>query len=414
MESKLIKGVIYSQFEQKAGPMAVSWLPVDLSYDTRNLVSMKTIQMLAGEEGKVPESLAIIPFPSIYSKGLVRFLEIKDLQSRGLAIDSSLTVLFDEADDLIFYKYIKDFEAVFTETSRKIRKLEEKKGDQKKIEEVIKEFHKKIVELLKELHKSEIQPQEPTEFPKETVPEVKIRHQKYKLIVCGDPHVGKTSTILRFTDNAFRRTYIPTIGVNLSNKQFRYEDLDITFVLWDIAGQSKFQKMRNYFYGGADGIVLVFDLTDPESFDNIPKWYEDISNNISGELYGIILGNKNDLLDERKISSNKAQILAKKLNLNYFETSALTGENINESFSKMAEALYKPSIGEIDTGLTLDSERGKRKSSAKKKPRSTRTSKPDSAIKTQKTTTRKTPSKKRTPAKKTSSKKRTTTKKDSS
>ncbi|HUX98145.1 MAG TPA: Rab family GTPase [Candidatus Deferrimicrobium sp.] len=338
IEKELIKGIIYSQFDDKAGPIPIVWVPSNISDELKNLISLKTINILAGDSEEIPESLAFIPFPSLNLKGLVKFIEIQDETRRGRTIDSSITLLFDEADDLIFYKYIKNFETIFADIAKKIINLAEKKASSKKLFEEMKKFENEIREILIELREGEV-PKGKEAFPKAAEPE--STGYRYKLIVVGDPHVGKTSTILRYTDNAFRRTYIPTIGVNLSEKQIKYKENEIKFVLWDIAGQSKFQKMRNYFYKGADGQLLVFDLTAPESFANIPNWYKDIKLNLKGKVEGLILANKNDLVNQRKVGNAEIAKLAGELNLEYFETSALTGDNINKVFERIADLLYQ-------------------------------------------------------------------------
>ncbi len=373
MDKNIVRAIIYSKFDQKAGPTAIAWIPADLSTDIRNLVSLKTIQVLAGESGKLPKSLAIIPFPSIESKGLVKglvkYVEIVDLMSRGRAIDSSITLLFNETDDLIFYKYVKDFEAIFDEFAKKIIHLEEEKAGTEKIGQEIIIFQKKVGDILGELKKSETSTKDSAAFPTETEGTSKFREMRYKLIVVGDPEVGKTSTILRFTDNAFRRTYNPTIGVNLSDKLLRYKDEAIKFVLWDIAGQSKFRMMRGHFYKGADGLLLIFDLTSPESLANISNWYEDVKIHIQADLPGLLLGNKNDLIDQRKVQRTEGESVAKALNLEYYETSALTGENIAACFLKMAEKLHEIKIGRRDKEATKQKIKPapkKRKPSAKK------------------------------------------------
>ncbi|MHA1264492.1 MAG: Rab family GTPase [Candidatus Helarchaeota archaeon] len=340
MKREYIQGILYSQFDEKAGPKAEIWVPSSLSRKVQDLVSLKTINIFSGEGGIVPKSLAVIPFPSIQKKGLVKFMEIKDPERRGNAIDSSLTLLFDESDDLIFYKYIKNFESVFNQTAEKIIHLEEKKAKRKEIQTEIDRFHRNIRTILDELRDREFATQE-VEFPVTADEEVDLKTYEYKIIVVGDPHVGKTSTILRFTDNAFRRTYIPTLGVNLSSKKIRYNSVHIKFILWDIAGQSKFQTMRRPFYKGADGLILVFDLTDQTSFQNVTSWYQDIKNTLQSAFPpGILLGNKNDLVADRQVSQKSIKNLAKKLGFNYFETSALTGENIPEAFQEMAKLLY--------------------------------------------------------------------------
>ena len=234
MSKEFIKGIIYSRFDQKAGPKPIVWIP-QINEKTLDLVSTKSINLLSGEQ-KIPESLAIIPFPSINQKGCVKFFETIDNSLRGKSAESALTLLFDEAEDLIFYKYMKHFESAFNKTAHIIMEYQEKKVDFKKIMKEIEHFKERILELLEELRHEEMAAGESDAFP---APEdQEIREARWKLIVCGDPAVGKTSTILRYTNNAFRKTYLPTIGTNLSKKRIKYKDADIQFVLWDIAGQA--------------------------------------------------------------------------------------------------------------------------------------------------------------------------------
>ena len=343
MQKDLIKGIIYSQFDEKAGPIAKIWIPEGLSIKIKNLISLKSINILAGETGAIPESLAVIPFPSLNLKGIVKYIEIPDINRRGKAIDSSLTLLFDEADDLIFYKYMKNFESIFNDTAKTLVKMEIQKQDRKSLLDELNRFLTNLRQILEEFRDREISIQPPDEFPETAVEDAKLRGFRYKIIVCGDPNVGKTSTVLRFTDNAFKRSYIPTIGVNISEKTVQYKDAQIKFVLWDIAGQEKFQKMRTYFYKGADGQLLVFDLTNPETFENVAKWQADIRNCLNNDLPGLILGNKNDLVDQRKVNENEIKKLAEQLKLGYFETSALTGDKVHEAFLKFAAVLYEQS-----------------------------------------------------------------------
>ena len=158
----------------------------------------------------------------------------------------------------------------------------------------------------------------------------------------GDPGVGKTSTILRFTDDAFTRTYIPTLGVNLSEKNIKIKNILIKLIIWDIAGQIKFEAMRRHFYKGAEAVILIFDLTNPKSYESISNWYKDVIKNIipiEDEIIGFIIGNKEDLVNKRKINPEEPVILAKQLNLKYIEISALTGKNVEEIFFNLAETL---------------------------------------------------------------------------
>ncbi|MFX0134225.1 MAG: Rab family GTPase [Candidatus Hodarchaeota archaeon] len=339
MEKNLIIGIIYSRFNEKIGPEAFSWLPTDLDLQIRNLVSLKSINILSGEKGKVPKTLAFIPFPSLNLKSIVKVLEIKDKSHRGGFFDASLTILFDEANDLIFYKYITNFEEIFEQYTNKIINMEESKADKNLINKLLKTFHEKLNGILTDLHNAEISTKEQIAF-REEHREEEAKALRFKVIVCGDPSVGKTSIVLRFTDRAFRRTYIPTIGVNISEKIIQYKNAKIEFVIWDIAGQSKFSIMRKHFYTGANIQFIVFDLTSPKSFENIPNWYNDIKKNLKNDMRAILIANKNDLTEMRKVNQNEIKKLANELNLEYIETSALTGENVDEAFYKMSEILY--------------------------------------------------------------------------
>ncbi|MHA1379963.1 MAG: Rab family GTPase [Candidatus Helarchaeota archaeon] len=337
MDKNLIMGGIYSKFHGKLGPRAVVWYPEDLGDDVKNLVSLKTINILSGEGGEIPKSLAVIPFPSINMKGLVKSLEIKDPTQRGGAIDASVTLLFNEVNDIIFYKYIKNFEEVFDEAAKKIKELEEAKADKKQLSNALSRYYSKVNHVLDDLREAEISGLEKDAFPT-TEKVVEEKAFRFKIIVCGDPAVGKTSTVLRFTDRAFKRTYIPTIGVNITEKKMQYERGTIIFILWDIAGQSKFQKMRRHFYQGADGILLVFDLTREETLDSVEAWYKDIVGYLKDDIHGFVIGNKCDLLREKK-ENTKARKIAQKLGLDYLQTSAFTGENVDEAFTKLGEKL---------------------------------------------------------------------------
>lgn len=343
MSGEIIKAIVYTILDEKIGPQPLLWDPLDLPDDIRMSVGIKSITMLSTDRGVVPKSLVIMPFPLINLKGIIKYIERKDDSYRGGVTLSSITLLFDEADDLIFYKYIDYLEPVFTESSQNIIELENKNAKSDEIYLELNTLRDNVIEIFEDLQNKEVSISEFEAFPEEKIQDDVEGLYNFKIVVCGDPGVGKTSTILRFTDDAFTRTYIPTLGVNISEKNIKISDYLIKLILWDIAGQIKFETMRRHFYKGAEAIILVFDISNRKSFESISNWFKDIRNYIKGEseLVGFILGNKEDLIDERTITTEEAMKVASELNLEYIEISALTGKNVEESFYKVAETLVK-------------------------------------------------------------------------
>lgn len=164
----------------------------------------------------------------------------------------------------------------------------------------------------------------------------------WKVIVIGDPSVGKTTLMLRYTEQNFKELYMPTVGVQVSQKLFKKNDRKIKFNIWDIAGQTKFAQFRKIFYEAAFGYLLVFDVTARETLLNTLKWQEDyIKNSKALVTVGLLIGNKIDLKDEREISEAEALRYAKQLGLDYLETSALTGANVDAMFNYLFNRIYK-------------------------------------------------------------------------
>jgi len=165
----------------------------------------------------------------------------------------------------------------------------------------------------------------------------------YKVIVIGDPAVGKTSLLTKFAKNQFEEKYLPTVGVNIVKEPIELKDVNATINLmfWDVAGQPQFYMLHRPYFNGADGMILVFDITRSSTFSNINNWYNSaVKYGLSG-IPRILIGNKVDLKDERKIILPMAEHLSEKLNAPYFETSALTGETVKEVFQKIAELVFK-------------------------------------------------------------------------
>ena len=164
----------------------------------------------------------------------------------------------------------------------------------------------------------------------------------FKIIVIGDPAVGKTSLLTNFCGDKFEYEYIPTVGVNITKEPVTIKDnmgteTTVNLMVWDIAGQPQFYMLHRPYFNGADGMMLVYDITRSSSFSNINNWYSTaIRYGLSG-IPRILIGNKIDLKDEKKIILPMAEHLSEKINAPFFETSALTGENVPLIFQKIAE-----------------------------------------------------------------------------
>ncbi|MFW9937041.1 MAG: Rab family GTPase [Candidatus Thorarchaeota archaeon] len=339
MAREIINAIIYTEVDDNIGPNPLVWVPTNFPKEYMNYLGIKTITILTGEKGLVPESIVMLPFPSLNSKGLIKYLQWYDEKKRGQKGIASITMLFEEIDDVIFYKYMNYFIEPFEKLAQGIINLEKINAQKESIALELFKFKNYIEGLLEDLRKKEIEKYTAQAFPMHQKDAIDF---KFKIIICGDQGVGKTSLILKFTENAFRRTYIPTVGVFVTDKIFKVDNHNIQLVLWDIAGQQKFELMRQQFYKGLDGAFLVFDLTEQKSFKNIVHWYNDLKKYATKfpNLIGYIVGNKSDLVDDIAIDDNEINSLNNTLNLKYIETSALTGENVYNAFFNLARSLY--------------------------------------------------------------------------
>jgi len=164
----------------------------------------------------------------------------------------------------------------------------------------------------------------------------------YKVIVIGDPAVGKTSLLSKFATNKFEEKYLPTVGVQILKEpiELKEENATVNLMFWDIAGQPQFYMLHRPYFNGADGMLLVFDITRSSTFSNINNWYSAaVKYGLSG-IPRILVGNKVDLAEDRKIILPMAEHLSEKLNAPYLETSALTGDNVKVVFKKIADLVY--------------------------------------------------------------------------
>ncbi len=163
----------------------------------------------------------------------------------------------------------------------------------------------------------------------------------FKIVLIGDPAVGKTSLIQKYTLGKFEKKYIKTIGAQFSQFSENIEGQKVHLFIWDIAGQDDFALMRATFYRGARGCIMVYSLVDDESFKNLKTWYEDIKKHC-GDLPVAIFGNKVDLVNEKKLDDSKVDSLRSDIAfIGHYYTSAKTGINVLDAFQSLVKVLYK-------------------------------------------------------------------------
>jgi Ras-related protein Rab-1A len=169
----------------------------------------------------------------------------------------------------------------------------------------------------------------------------------FKIIIIGNSNVGKTSLINRFIDKTYNENYTATLGVDFFMKTIVVNQQTIKLQIWDTAGMEKYQSITSSYYKGAHACIIVYDITDRESFDSTEKWIESFYKFCNPEIEKIILliGNKCDLSMNRKVSFEEAENFAVKNNLFYQESSAKDSINIEEIFQAIGMKLLKIHAG---------------------------------------------------------------------
>eukprot|EP00128_Syssomonas_multiformis_P008359 Colp12_sorted_trinity150504_noHs@10513 len=163
----------------------------------------------------------------------------------------------------------------------------------------------------------------------------------FKLLLIGDSGVGKTCVLFRFSDDAFNSTFISTIGIDFKIRTIELEGKKIKLQIWDTAGQERFRTITTAYYRGAMGILLVYDVTNEKTFENIKNWIRNIEQHASEEVEKMILGNKCDMDDKRQVSKERGQKVADEYGAKFLETSAKNNINVEEAFMTIARDIKR-------------------------------------------------------------------------
>ncbi len=176
----------------------------------------------------------------------------------------------------------------------------------------------------------------------------------FKLLLIGDSGVGKTCVLFRYADDTFNTTFISTIGIDFKIKTIELDGKRIKLQIWDTAGQERFHTITTSYYRGAMGIILVYDITNQKSFDNITKWLQNIEMHASADVERLLIGNKSDWEDRRVVPKERGEELAKSQGIAFLETSAKTNHNIDEAFETLARLILKKVPQQKDERRVVD------------------------------------------------------------
>ncbi|XP_006627663.1 ras-related protein ORAB-1-like isoform X1 [Lepisosteus oculatus] len=158
----------------------------------------------------------------------------------------------------------------------------------------------------------------------------------FKLLLIGDSGVGKSCLLLRFADDTYTESYISTIGVDFKIRTIELEGKTVKLQIWDTAGQERFRTITSSYYRGAHGIIVVYDVTDQESFSNVKQWLDEIDRYASEGVSKVLVGNKCDLGARKVVDFTTGQEFAQSLRIHFLETSAKDATNVEQAFVTMA------------------------------------------------------------------------------
>lgn len=180
-----------------------------------------------------------------------------------------------------------------------------------------------------------------SDFPKTTYDVL------YRLVLIGDSGVGKTALLLRYSDNMFHTSFITTIGIDFRIKTIEVDGKRVKLQIWDTAGQEQFHSVASSYYRNAHGIMLIYDITSAESFIHISKWASNISNNAPTNVKQVLVGNKSDMGENKRvIEKDRGKTLADELNMSFLETSAKTDTNVDVAFEVITQLIMSTEKGE--------------------------------------------------------------------
>jgi len=189
----------------------------------------------------------------------------------------------------------------------------------------------------------------------------------FKLLLIGDSGVGKSCLLLRFADDTYTESYISTIGVDFKIRTVELDGKTIKLQIWDTAGQERFRAITSSYCRGAHGSIVVYDVTDVESFNNVKQWLHEIDRYASESVNKLLVGNKSDLASKRAVSFEAGKEFADSLGIEFVETSAKNATNVEKAFMAMSSQIKQkmktqpskdPKNTKINPGSSVNQNKG--------------------------------------------------------
>ena len=163
----------------------------------------------------------------------------------------------------------------------------------------------------------------------------------FKVLLLGNSDVGKSSLLLRYVDSVWNDAFVPTIGVDFKVKTLTINEKKVKMQIWDTAGQERFRTVVSTYFRGAHGILLLYDVTNRDSFKNLESWLIEIEKNAKEKVLKILIGNKCDLTDDREIQSDEGKAFALRNGMEFMETSAKMNTNVSEAFETLGKLMIE-------------------------------------------------------------------------
>ena len=168
------------------------------------------------------------------------------------------------------------------------------------------------------------------------------KEAKYKILILGDSKVGKSCFLTRYADKTYQEDYLSTIGMDYKIKNYELENGDIIkLYIWDTAGQDRFRSITSNYYKGADGIILIYDITKQETFNNVRNWITSIKEEAPAKVVLILVGNKVDDEKNRAVPKSEGEKIADEYNLPFLECSAKSDINVTETFDVLIKKIVE-------------------------------------------------------------------------